>query len=143
MIEWCLWMAVTACLDHSGGFILAATLESGELGAVCVVAPNLHGNPSKVASGCLLLRGLCKNGLPPFKEMGDARKGILKRFEGLVGIEEMHGKHASGSHVYVNVMAVHPDAQGKGLCGKLMRQVNVYADKQKLPLYLETSGQKM
>merc|ERR1719453_884834 len=74
--------------------------------------------------------------------MGDTKKGIEKRLNSLGVIQEIQKKHVSGPHVYVNVMAVHPDAQGKGLCGKLMRQVNVYADQLKLPLYLEASGEK-
>jgi ribosomal protein S18 acetylase RimI-like enzyme len=107
-----------------------------------MVIPKPHGQFSKMASGLGLLNLLCKHGLPPLKQMGDAKKGIEKRFESLGVIEQVQRRHAPGPHVYVQVMAVHPDSQGKGLCGKLMRQVNVYADKLKLPLYLETSGEK-
>jgi len=55
-------------------------------------------------------------------------------------VEELQKKHVPFPHVYVNVMAVHPDAQGKGFCSLMMRLVNEYADSLNLPLWLETSG---
>lgn len=142
MMQWLMNFFATAVLDQMGGFILAAPLETGELGAVCMVIPKPHGAFSKAALGVALLSSVCRNGLPPLKQMGEARKGIEKRLDSFRVVEEVQRKYASGPHVYVQVMAVHPDAQGKGLCGKLMRQANAYADKLNLPMWLETSGEK-
>ena len=52
-------------------------------------------------------------------------------------LASLHKAHASGPHIYVEVLAVDPDAQGKGVGGKMMRAVNAIADAAKLQLYLE------
>ena len=52
-------------------------------------------------------------------------------------LANLHKAHASGPHIYVEVLAVDPDSQGKGVGGKLMRLVSAIADAAKLSLYLE------
>ena len=57
-------------------------------------------------------------------------------------LSSLHKAHASGPHMYVLAVAVDPDAQGKGVGGKLMRAINKIADAAKLPLYLECDSGK-
>merc|ERR1712070_482396 len=101
------------------------------------------GKTGSCATCCrVMIPALCAAGLPPFKKLGDAGKGVEARLNSLDIIDKMHTKHMSGPHIYVNIMAVDPNCQGMGFCGRLMRFVNTYADERKLPLYLETSGLK-
>jgi len=143
LTSWVLKMVDKLVHDIQGGFALAALRENGEVGAVIFVTQKLAGaQGSTFAINCRLLGSiLCGSvGLPPFKELGDAKAGIKARFKELFKIEELQKKHVPFPHVYVNVMAVHPDAQGQGFCSLMMRRVNEYADSLNLPLWLETSG---
>mmetsp|Transcript_7864 Transcript_7864/g.21440 ORF Transcript_7864/g.21440 Transcript_7864/m.21440 type:complete len:310 (-) Transcript_7864:181-1110(-) len=53
-----------------------------------------------------------------------------------------HHKLIPHEHWYVHYMAVAPEAQGKGHCGRLMRAVNNIADAEGLPLFLVCTGDK-
>jgi ribosomal protein S18 acetylase RimI-like enzyme len=55
---------------------------------------------------------------------------------------KVHKKHASDGHIYLQVLAVDPEAQGSGLGRKMLVALNKYADVMGLPLYLECSGEK-
>ena len=65
------------------------------------------------------------------------RDGALQKV-----LASLHGKHAAGPHIYVEILAVDPDAQGQGVGSKLMRTVSAIADAAKLPVYLECDSGK-
>jgi len=139
MMRWFMDFSMQMCYRENG-FVLAATLDNGDFGAVVFAHVRLSGNPGT----CQMLSLMCCGpGLPPLFQMGDAKWGIMKRLEAIADkTEPAHERLMPGPHVFISVMAVTPSAQGKGLCGKLMRLVNVWADKNGLPVYLETSGDK-
>lgn len=137
------WMCkMILCSVHlQGGFTLGARNSTGNLSAVAMIIPCLKG--FKDVSNCQFMTTLLPViGTPPEKEMGDAAKGIMKRIDSFSLLVQKHKKHVPGAHLYVQVMAVEPNSQGMGFCGKLMRLINMVADAQCLPLYLETSGER-
>ena len=75
---------------------------------------------------------------------GDAEKYVtsprMKAFT--AGIDGLHKAHASGPHVYVWTVGVDRSAQGQGIGGQLMRAVVSIADREGLPAYLETTGER-
>jgi len=46
-----------------------------------------------------------------------------------------------GEHIYLQVIAVKPEHQGKGMGGRMLRHVVERADSDSIPCYLETFGQ--
>jgi GNAT superfamily N-acetyltransferase len=53
----------------------------------------------------------------------------------------MHNKYGPPKHnYYLSLLAVHPDSQGEGLAGKLLRPVLKKADKMHVGTYLETTN---
>jgi len=140
------WMMEAYCMmiiDRRGGFALGARKADGSLGAVVFVTNEATGMSSDVVS---FFRDVIPTfkavGLKPLNDMGEATQGIKARVLSLDAVEKVRRKHQSGPHMYVNIMAVDPDAQGMGFCGLLMRFVNTLADKLKMRLYLEASGPK-
>jgi GNAT superfamily N-acetyltransferase len=54
-----------------------------------------------------------------------------------------HKEHGpTEKHLYVCLLGVHPDHQGKGLGRKIMERLNDLADSKSMKCYLETSGAK-
>jgi len=145
MLGWFVQLMEKMVHEKVGGFCMVCHLDSGEFGAVILVVPKLHG---MINTPCTLLCSMialmcCDIGMPPLKAMGEAKKGIEKRMKALDQITEIQKKHVLKTpHIYVNVMAVDPSAQGQGLCSKAMRKASEFADARNLPLYLETSGEK-
>ena len=45
-----------------------------------------------------------------------------------------------GEHIYLQVIAVKPEHQGKGMGGRMLRHVLERADADSIPCYLETFG---
>lgn len=143
LVSWIMEAYCMMIIDRRGGFALGARKVDGTLGAVVFVTNEATGMSSEIAS---LFRDVIPTfkavGFKPLNEMGEAKQGIRARLLSLEVVEKLRRKLQSGPHVYVNIMAVDPDAQGMGFCGLLMRFVNTLADKLKMRLYLETSGPK-
>ena len=55
--------------------------------------------------------------------------------------ERIHQKYApQKSNYYLHLLAVHPESQGKGLAGKLLRPILKKIDQMQVGVYLETSN---
>jgi GNAT superfamily N-acetyltransferase len=57
-------------------------------------------------------------------------------------IEKKHKELAPNRHWYLSVLAVDPKYQGKGFGGKLVKEMLTRIDKEGLPCYVETEGEK-
>lgn len=132
-----------------GGIVLGARNPDGALAAVCITFPYLNGKQpdSECLEKCHTMWGVFFGGLgiPPFEKPPmnkDIGAAIGKRLKCLKILRDLHETHAHADHWYVCVMAVDPDAQGSGYCGKLMRTVSAMADQRGVKCYLETSSRK-
>lgn len=56
----------------------------------------------------------------------------------LYGIQQVQQFHPSAPHFYLQVLAVDPASQGKGLSRQLLEPVLTHCDQAQLPAYLET-----
>ncbi|CAJ1403955.1 unnamed protein product [Effrenium voratum] len=141
VIEWLMKVEWSWCLV-SGGFALGARKPDGTLGAVVLVSPyQKTGIPGDITDALEFVRALRPIGMPPSKKVGKAYKRMRARgFAAKDAIGEVKKRHCNCPHAHVRVMAVDPDAQGLGLCGKVMRVVNMWADDLRLALWLETYG---
>ncbi len=88
--------------------------------------------PSKVSYGRILLSGAV---LPAFKLIRIART-MKPLFESIDGIRK---ELMPRSHWYLALLGVAPTHQGKGLAGKLIREMLPRIDEERLPCYLETA----
>lgn len=156
---------------YQGGFILGAKMPGsaeGKLGAALVCTPYPNGSDGGCKSKALFcdIVGLfiCpgKNGIkdpsriyrkfgaddamyPDAKAKANAKKGIEKRMSAAGdSIEEVRKRVMPPGipYLHVVVVAVDPSAQGQGLCSKLMRAANGYADERNWACYLETTGER-
>jgi GNAT superfamily N-acetyltransferase len=57
-------------------------------------------------------------------------------------IEEKHKELVPNRHWYLSVLAVDPKYQGKGFGSKLVKEMLARIDKEGLPCYVETEGEK-
>jgi len=131
------------------GAVLGDYGENGELHAV-LVSRRATKPPSDSEDCCTHCAVCCGGSL--FCELcctfccrctGPSLAPVGKRADDLEKtMQQMHADWAPGEHVYVAVMAVHPDFQGKGACSRLMRTVERAADNKQLPCYLEASGER-
>eukprot|EP00931_Biecheleriopsis_adriatica_P075760 TRINITY_DN49548_c0_g1_i1.p1 TRINITY_DN49548_c0_g1~~TRINITY_DN49548_c0_g1_i1.p1 ORF type:complete len:279 (+),score=41.82 TRINITY_DN49548_c0_g1_i1:35-838(+) len=137
-MDWFSQIVICVCYMASG-FILGARRE-GSLAAVVVVCPCPKGHSD--GSLCEKFRAFKSMDMPPKTALGETYAGIMARLSAIESLGKAHKKICPGPHAYVLAMAVDPSAQGFGLCGKLMRLVNDYAESLQLPLYLETSGSR-
>ncbi|MBN1908321.1 MAG: GNAT family N-acetyltransferase [Pirellulales bacterium] len=55
--------------------------------------------------------------------------------------QRMHDQAISGPHWYLFVLAVEPSRQGQGIGGSLLKRGLAWADRDGLPIYLETAGE--
>ena len=53
----------------------------------------------------------------------------------------MRGAHLAGPHLYLWVLGVDPEAQGRGIGRALLQDVIGRAEAQRVPVYLETATQ--
>ncbi|CAE7468561.1 rebM [Symbiodinium natans] len=142
IFDWMMKMEWSMVAAH-GGFAVAGLKPDGSMGAVVLVALYSDGIPSGLSSHLEQVRGFFAGGLPPKSDAGEAFWAMKTRaFAAQDALEEVKGKYVKGPHAHVKVVAVDPDAQGMGFCGKLMRFVSAWADSRHLPLWLETSGER-
>lgn len=66
------------------------------------------------------------------------RSGALKRAQSLGGLMEHH--HPKEPHLYLFTIATRDAARGKGIGKGLLDPVLVYADRERMPIYLENSN---
>lgn len=62
---------------------------------------------------------------------------LLTRYEG--EFDAGRAKHMSGPHWYVQLLGVRPESQGQGLSRAVLRPVFEAADRDRVPVYLETA----
>jgi GNAT superfamily N-acetyltransferase len=55
-------------------------------------------------------------------------------------IIEVEKQHPRDEHVYLALLGLRPDRQGRGLGGRLIEPGLAYADEHRLPCYLESSN---
>ena len=136
-VGWSMKVAIGAALRSGKRRTVFLADIDGEPGAACTV----RYLPGKLNTGTELwkyFKEMCfRTGFPEF----DTKNGMDRRMQAAEdAINLAHQKHAPGSHINVQLMAVAPEHQGKKLCSKLLRAVCKVADEHKLPTYLETSG---
>ncbi len=72
-----------------------------------------------------------------FWRLGWRGARLLTRLE--AEFDAGRAKHIPGPHWYVQLLGVRPDAQGKGLSRAVLRPVFEAADRDRVPVYLETA----
>lgn len=116
-----------------GHTILARDVETGvELGAVVMIPPVEIPWRHAIRSWV----NLKTQGIPPMYWMD---KEVQERYDAMCYCDDVHAELMSGRpHVYMRVLAVSPDAQGKGIGGKLVQAVLKLANG--YPVYLDCHG---
>lgn len=113
--------------------------QSGQLLAVCSTRP-----PGSIKNG--KVENVSSQFLTFFRLFGKYPRLpniVEKRMHHMMKqVEMMHSKHASGPHWYISILAVTPQAQGKGCGGALLRHIHKLADRDRVPCYLETTGDR-
>jgi ribosomal protein S18 acetylase RimI-like enzyme len=78
-----------------------------------------------------------------------AMASILARFGGWQGVKNsltiekrLNAAHPRAPHHYLFAISVHPDHQGKGVGGTLMRAALAEIDRKPMPAYLENSKER-
>lgn len=104
-----------------------------------------HATPDRAAVVCAWPPGrewptfwdqLRGGGLALAWRMGWRATRLLMRLEH--GFDAARRKHVPGPHWYVNLVGVRPDSQGKGLSRVVMGPIFEAADRDRVPIYLET-----
>jgi GNAT superfamily N-acetyltransferase len=75
-------------------------------------------------------------GLSLLWRLGVRGSRLLMRLE--EGIDAARLRHVPGPHWYVSLLGVQPEAQGQGLSRAVLGPVFAAADRDRLPVYLET-----
>ena len=145
------FMSFAVAILAPSGFTLCAHSADGAIQAVCLCSRMRRAPPEmSLVNMWRILGVLMSHGPPAFYKKKDKKAlrkkidpGLMKRAN-IVGkvMHKMHKTHANGKHIYVNLMAVEPTEQEKGLCSQLMSAVSRAADIEGLPAYLEASGDR-
>ncbi len=96
---------------------------------------------------CLWLTPDSDRNVPIYKEIGLASTiikfgGLKALYRGLTLDYTMKKHRPSIPHYYLFALGTKPDAQGKGIGGKLMREALRHVDEAKMPAYLESSKEE-
>ena len=76
-----------------------------------------------------VILGLLRNGFQRMKDVGDY-------------LDTAHERLAPSKHMYLQMIGVDPQHQGKGYAGKLIKPMLARLDEEKMPCYLETLDEK-
>ncbi|MBD3351913.1 MAG: GNAT family N-acetyltransferase [Candidatus Lokiarchaeota archaeon] len=69
-------------------------------------------------------------------------KFIVQYISGLNIVEKYHKKLAPKNHIYLSLIAVSPEQQGKGVASQLLRPMLKRCDQKQLSSYLETTKEE-
>ncbi len=107
--------------------------DDGIAGIIGVLPPDRYPMPVSRSLGYLLrlIWRLPSGGFPLGR--------VLRGLQAMRLIERIHLRER---HWYVSVLGVHPERQGAGLGGALLSPVLAWADRDRLPAYLETAKEK-
>jgi GNAT superfamily N-acetyltransferase len=100
--------------------------------------------PDRAAVACVWPPGwewpsswlFARGGLALLWQLGWRGSRLLARFEQIFDAARV--KHVPGPHWYLPLLGVRPEMQGKGLSRAVMRPIFEAADRDKVPVYLET-----
>ena len=81
-------------------------------------------------------RSLRAGGLSFAWRMGFRATRLITKLE--IELDAARKSHVPGPHCYVPLLGVRPESQGKGLSRAVMRPVFEAADRERVPVYLET-----
>lgn len=70
--------------------------------------------------------------------LGLGAAGLVRFAAFIKTTEDAHAQAVAGPHWYLNLLAVEPTRQGRGLGGRLLRPGLARADQARVPAYLET-----
>ena len=134
-LRWCYLFTV-----GGAGVALGVRLPDGTLGAVCLAHPYIGDNGGRGGPPAVypdIGPGPIDRG-----ELGGWARKRAEWFYGGKGnlLDRLHSECAPGPHWYVQIMAVDPVHQGKGLCGRALRAISFLADKAGVPCFLDTCG---
>lgn len=115
--------------SHAMAFITSANLE----GIAVWVQSDKTGN----ISFCQML---ASGAIWPAMRIG--RKALKKIQDYDEYVKEKRHKLVPYRHLYLEVLAVDPEYQGKGYAGKLLKGMLSRIDEDSLPCYVETEGEK-
>jgi len=135
-MEWCFVLAA-----YFGVVLGLRSPESGKIEGVLLLrhpGSVQHGETESLWSLFCTLRRIR---FPKFLKTSELGKEFRRRAD-IFGekTEEAHKKLASGDHWYLNVVAVDPACQGKGIASSLLRHVIKLADRDRVPIYLESTN---
>ena len=79
---------------------------------------------------------LCAGGLPLVWRLGWRASRLLTRLEH--AFDAVRIKHIPGPHWYLPLLGVRPESQGRGLSRAVLQPIFEAADRDRVPVYLET-----
>mmetsp|Transcript_124377 Transcript_124377/g.194859 ORF Transcript_124377/g.194859 Transcript_124377/m.194859 type:complete len:301 (-) Transcript_124377:48-950(-) len=166
MTEWMLKFGFA--LGYAQGMFLFGVKSGSKLTGVVHVDIHKNGWDGHCRRNCIIMNSLRVLGTPPemnkkvrrkkptsmtqvvnadtaAEDQADevnVSKGIQSRMAAMEPLEKYRRQACPGPHMHLFFIAVEWSARRQGLGGKLLGQVNKIADNMRLPLYLETSGEK-
>ena len=140
------WCTTEVVCRGTGAVLYIRDPSTGQIQACSTIdfSPVRTGPFNKLCDGLLWLQTAFRLGPPPCHSGGKLEdESILDRMAQMgARMNELQERHARGNCLYVCIMAVAPEAQGKGMCSRLLRAINNLANKEGAFCYLETDSER-